>query len=70
MVCYFVAVSTFVMQKSDHPSNMNMKKSIVLCVFVNSMIHGGTDNLVNNLPLSVPSQTFGSDTQAIFHWGH
>jgi hypothetical protein len=35
------------MQKSDHSSNMNMEYSIVMCVFVHSMIHGGTNNPVN-----------------------
>jgi hypothetical protein len=46
-----------------------MKWSIVVCVFVNCMIHGGTDNPVNYLPLYVRSLTFGSDTQAVFHLG-
>jgi hypothetical protein len=70
MVCYFVSVSTFVMLKSDHPSNMNIKYSIVLCVFVNSMTYGGTDNPYNNLPLCVMSLTFGSDTKKVFRLGH
>jgi hypothetical protein len=41
-----------------------------LCVFVHSMINGGTDNLVNNFLLYVRSLTFGSDTQAVFRLGH
>jgi hypothetical protein len=34
------------------------------------MIHGGTDNPVNNLPLCVRSLTFASETQAVFRLGH
>jgi hypothetical protein len=56
------------MLKLDHPSNVNMKYSPVC--FVNSMIYGGTDNLVNNLPLYIRSLAFGSETQEVFCLGH
>jgi hypothetical protein len=36
-----------------------------MCVLINAMIHGGTNNSVNNLPVYVWSLTFGSDTQAV-----
>jgi hypothetical protein len=56
------------MQNSDHLSNVNMKYSIVLCVFVNSMIHGGMDNPVNNLPLYVRSRHLGLTPKWSFVW--